>query len=194
MNKLMMATALSAPLVAGAAGFGGYSLAQQKAQSDGYAEVVSVLPVSKNVRVNDPQRECRSVPVTHTSYQRGETSDTGRNVATGSVIGGVIGNQVFRGKNQSAATVAGAAIGGYMGYERAKSRNNNVTPVQTVTYEERCSTVNHYRTETKADGFDVTYRYNGQFFTTRMETPPPARFPVAQQPGGLMPVAVQTAS
>lgn len=181
MNKLMMVSALSAPLVAGAAGFGGYSLAQNKAESDGYAEVVSVLPVNKEVRVAVPNRECRSVPVTYTEYVR-DTSDTGRNVATGSVIGGVIGNQVFRGKNQTAATVAGAAIGGYVGYERAKSRNRDYQPVQKVRYEQQCSTNTSYRTETKADGYDVTYRYNGQFFTTRMDTPPPSRFPVAPQP------------
>lgn len=190
MNKLMMVSALSAPLVAGAAGFGGYTLAQNKVESDGYAEVVSVLPVTKNVRVAEPHRECRSVPVTYTTYQRGQTSDTGRNVAVGSVIGGVVGNQVFRGKNQSAATVAGAAIGGYMGYERAKSRNNDVVPVQQTRYEQQCSTTTSYRTEAKADGYDVTYRYNGQFFTTRMETPPPSRFPVAPQPT-LTPAAMQ---
>lgn len=181
MNKMMIAAAVAAPLASGAAGFGGYKLAQAPAAtSDGMAEVISVLPVSKNVRVADTDRECSSVPVYYSDRVQTDNTDTGRNVAVGSVIGGVVGNQVFRGKSRDEGTLAGAALGGYLGYARAQSVNKPQT-VQRVRYEQQCRTVKQYRTEQQPDGYDVTYRYNGQVFTSRMQTPPPARFPVAVQ-------------
>ena len=42
----------------------------------------------------------------------------------------------------------------------------------------RCHTVRGSRSELQPDGYDVTYRYQGQVYTTRMQNPPPARFPV----------------
>lgn len=180
MNKLMIAGALAAPLAAGAAGYGGYKLAQQDGQvagNDGYAELISAVPVSKPVEVPTSSRECSQVPVTYTQTVAREQTSTPTNVIVGGLIGGVIGNQVVNGSKRDAATVLGAATGGYLGYERAKRKNAPQT-VERVRHEERCRTVKGSRTELQPDGYDVTYRYQGQVFTTRMPTPPPARFPV----------------
>jgi uncharacterized protein YcfJ len=180
MNKLMIAGALAAPLAVGAAGFGGYKIAQgdlQLAADDGYAELISAVPVTKEVQVPTASRECRQVPVTYTQTVRSEQTSVPTNVIVGGLIGGVIGNQVVNGSKRDAATVLGAAAGGYLGYERAKRKNAPQT-VQRTRYEERCDTVKGSRTELQPDGYDVTYRYQGQVYTTRMESPPPARFPV----------------
>jgi uncharacterized protein YcfJ len=180
MNKLMVAGALSVPLAAGAAGFGGYKLAQHQelAENDGFAEVVSVMPVSKTIRVANPQRECSSVPVTYTDRVRTERTSKGKNMLIGGVLGAVAGNQIADdSRHREAATLGGAALGAWGGYEYSDKRNAPRTVTRT-RYEQRCRTVQNYRSETKADGYDVTYRYQGQIFTTRMDTPPPARFPV----------------
>lgn len=179
MNKLMIAGALAAPVAVGAAGFGGYKIAQsgQLAENDGYAELISAVPAMKEVQVPTSREECRQVPVTYTQTVQQERTSTPTNVIVGGLIGGVIGNQVVHGSKRDLATAAGAAAGGYLGYERAK-RKNAPTTVQRTRYEERCDTVQGSRTEMQPDGYDVTYRYQGQVYTTHMETPPPARFPV----------------
>ena len=181
MNKLMIAGAMAAPLAVGAAGFGGYKIAQgelQVAENDGYAELIAAVPVTTEVQVPTSSRECRQVPVTYTQTVQGDRTSTPTNMIVGGLIGGVIGNQVVHGSKRDAATVLGAAAGGYLGYERAKRKNEPQT-VQRTRYEERCNTARGSRTELRSDGYDVTYRYQGQVYTTRMETPPPARFPVA---------------
>jgi uncharacterized protein YcfJ len=181
MNKLMIAGALSAPLVAGAAGFGGYKVAQHQelAQDDGLAEVVAVTPVTKTVRVaTSPSQKCESVPVRYTDQVHTERTSKGKNMLIGTVLGAVAGNQIADdSKHRDAATIGGAALGAWGGYEYSEKRNKPRTVTKT-RYEQRCTTVQNYRSEQKTDGYDVTYRYQGQVFTTRMETPPPARFPV----------------
>jgi uncharacterized protein YcfJ len=180
MNKLMIAGALAAPLAVGAAGFGGYKFAQsdlQLAEDDGYAELISAVPVSKEVQVPTSSRDCRQVPVTYTQTVQKERTSTPTNVIVGGLIGGVIGNQAVHGSKRDLATAAGAAAGGYIGYERARRQNAPET-VQRTRYEERCDTVKGSRTELRQDGYEVTYRYQGQVYTTHMQNPPPARFPV----------------
>lgn len=180
MNKILIASALAAPLAVGAAGFGGYKLAKgdvQQAESDGYAELIAAVPVSKQVQVPTSSRECNSVPVTYNETVEKERTSTPTNVIVGGLIGGVIANQAVNGSKRGAATAVGAATGGYLGYRRAKSKNEPEV-VQRTRYEERCRTVKGSRTELQQEGYDVTYRYQGQVFTKRMQTPPPARFPV----------------
>lgn len=179
MNKILIAGALAAPLAVGAAGYGGYKIAKgdlQLAENDGYAELIAAVPVTTQVQVPTSSRECRTVPVTYNQTVQRERTNTPTNVIVGGLIGGLLGNQV-NGSKRGTATAVGAAAGGYLGYERAKHKNAPETVLRT-RYEERCSTVTGSRTELQQDGYDVTYRYQGQVYTTRMQSPPPARFPV----------------
>jgi uncharacterized protein YcfJ len=140
--------------------------------------VISVSPVMKTVRVAaGPSQRCESVPVTYTERDNNERTSKGKNILIGSVLGAAVGNQVVKGDHREAATLGGAALGAWGGYEYAEKRNQPRTVTKT-RYEQRCTTVQNYRSEQKTDGYDVTYRYQGEIFTTRMETPPPARFPV----------------
>lgn len=59
---------------------------------------------------------CGTVISTHT-YQQKAAHGSGVGIATGAVIGGLLGNQVGRGNGRSLATVAGAVGGGYAGNE-----------------------------------------------------------------------------
>src|SRR5690349_7470794 len=124
MNKLLITSAIAAPLVVGAGAFGGYKVAQMQgdATDDGLAELVSAVPTTTSVQVSTPRRECRSVPVHYTTTERRNRSNETANVVVGAVIGGALGN-VVGGRNRDKTTIAGALVGGYLGHERAARRN-----------------------------------------------------------------------
>jgi outer membrane lipoprotein SlyB len=73
---------------------------------------------------------CGTVVSTHT-YQRAAEHGSGLGIATGAVVGGLLGNHVGGGNGRSLATVAGAVGGGYAGNEIEKrSRTTTVTEVR----------------------------------------------------------------
>lgn len=122
------------------------------------AKVVSSTPIYE--RVNEPRREC------WTEYQRHEVQRSGNNTGgaiIGAVFGGLVGSTVGKGDGRVAAAAVGAATGAVVG-DRIGGRSGG------TRYEERpvehCRTVNSYHQEIV--GYDVTYRYNGRHYTTRM--------------------------
>lgn len=163
-----------------------------------YAKVVDVQPVYKEVRLREPGQECWTEQQEHiigyeTTSRRehyntnhNQTNRPSTNALVGSVIGGVIGNQLGRGHSRSSrtgATVAGAIIGGAIGSEtRAdvqRHRRNNRHQPQTQSrpiYEtrpvERCKRVVESRSEQRLQHYNVTYRYKGRNFTTRLPRDP----------------------
>jgi outer membrane lipoprotein SlyB len=73
---------------------------------------------------------CGTVVSTH-SYQRAAEHGNGLGVATGAVVGGLLGNHVGGGRGRTLATVAGAVGGGYAGNEIEKNvRSNTYTDVR----------------------------------------------------------------
>jgi len=68
---------------------------------------------------------CGTVISTHT-YQQKADHGSGVGIATGAVIGGLLGNQVGHGNGRSLATVAGAVGGGYAGNEIEKRSNKKL--------------------------------------------------------------------
>lgn len=87
----------------------------------------------------------------------------------GAVIGGVVGNQVFRGDGRAFATVAGAVIGGVVGHEVAK--NNHRRGAYPVT-RTRCEIQRNWRTEQRITGWDVAYRFRGRVYHTWLPEQP----------------------
>jgi uncharacterized protein YcfJ len=134
-----------------------------------YAQVLAVAPATKTVRV--PREECRDELVTLTRPTKDPNQITG--TVAGAVIGGVLGNQVGGGDGKKLATVGGAVGGAYAGnkiQEGMQERN---------TYQESqrtCKTVTDRHQE--PDGYDVTYRLNGQEMVVRMDHNPSSRIPV----------------
>ena len=59
-------------------------------------------------------QNCGTVVSAHT-YQRPAAQGSGVGIATGAVVGGLLGNQVGGGNGRTLATVAGAVGGGYAG-------------------------------------------------------------------------------
>lgn len=118
-----------------------------------YAEVVAVDPNMKTVTT--PRQECREQVVTRKKPVKDPHQVTG--TIAGAVIGGVLGNQVGGGSGRDIATATGAVAGGYAGNKiQEKVQDGNTE--QHV--EQICETV--YDTSEVQDGFEVTYRIDGQ--------------------------------
>lgn len=115
------------------------------------AKVLSATPVYQQVQVAKPRRECRQVPA----------DNAGNHVAgtvIGGALGGLVGNQFGRGSGNAAMTALGAIAGAVAG--------NSVASQNDRQYVTQCRTVTDYVTEHQADGYDVTYRYNGRVYHT----------------------------
>jgi outer membrane lipoprotein SlyB len=73
-------------------------------------------------------RNCGTVISTHT-YQKPASKGSGVGIASGAVIGGLLGNQIGHGNGRALATVAGAVGGGYAG-NVVEKRMNSTTVTQ----------------------------------------------------------------
>jgi uncharacterized protein YcfJ len=134
------------------------------------AEVVNVEPITRTVRISVPERECWEEEVTYSDAPI-HAADAARNVFVGGIIGGIIGHQFGSGRGKDAATLAGTLIGASVASDRAK-RRAYASGYERVATEERCRVVHQYQTEERIDGYWVTYRYQGESFTTRMPFDP----------------------
>lgn len=125
-----------------------------------YGTVLSSTPVTAQVAV--PQSQCNDEPALVQQPPSGVGS------LLGAVVGGVVGNQFGSGAGRAAATGLGAVAGSVVG-NNIESANN--PPAATTV--RRCRTVSRY--ENRLVGYDVTYEYNGQRYTTRMAQDPGSR-------------------
>jgi uncharacterized protein YcfJ len=149
------AGAIAATAVAGIAGY-------QIVKTSGYAEVVSVRPVTM------PQVDCRDEQVTRTAPTKDPHQIAG--TVAGAVVGGVVGHQFGSGSGKDVATAAGAVAGGYAGNKvQEKMQAGNTY----TTSERHCVTVGQTIT-----GYDVTYRLEGRQGVVRMDYDPGSRIPV----------------
>jgi len=167
-----------------------------------FAPVISVEPVVREVRQTTPHKECwieqeEQVVIREgstNSYSRSHRSNSsqshsGGDALVGGVIGGVIGNQLGKRSGRGArngATVAGAIIGSVIANEvrgndvnrHRRHRNNqrveSHAPQRVITTRpvEHCRETVKTTYEQRVQAYDVTYRYQGQTFTTRMKRDP----------------------
>ena len=166
MNRSMMiGSIIGAVAVTAVGSWAGF----QALDSRQYAEVVSADPAMK--LVSTPREECHDQVVTTKKPVKDDKQIMG--TVAGAVIGGVLGNQVGGGSGKKIATVAGAAGGAYAGNKVQENIQDNNTEQQVKTV---CSTVYDQREE--QDGFNVTYRLDGQERTVHMDYNPGPRIPV----------------
>lgn len=146
-----------------------------------YAEVVSADPIYRSVRIEQPRRECWDERVVYNERRDdGYWLDNGTaGGLVGAIAGGVVGHQFGSGRGKKAATALGAVIGAGVGQRVAvQNSRRDSSSYERVGYEERCETVNDYRTEQRIDGYDVAYRYGGRVYNTTMPYDPGSRIPV----------------
>jgi uncharacterized protein YcfJ len=132
-----------------------------------HAKVIDVRPVYHRVRVATPQRECWDEQVTH--YDGGR-SDSYTGVIVGGIVGGVVGNQFGRGRGKDAATIAGTLLGASIAHDLGRAPAQPYTTVR-----QHCRVVDHYQEHERLVGYDVSYRYRGELYTTRMDRDPGRR-------------------
>lgn len=133
------------------------------------ARVINVEPVYTTVRISVPYQECYKQEV-RTHRHRG---DKGASTLLGGIIGGAVGHNV--GNHRKGATIAGAIIGAAVGNELGRNRRHRD---EYVRYEDVCETNYSYEEQQRIDGYNVTYRYKGELFTTYMKDRPGKRLRV----------------
>lgn len=152
----------------GLAALPGTAVAREEGpEFEDYARVMNVAPIVE--RVSMPEQRC------HTEYRQ-VTREEDRRVG-GSILGGltgaIVGNQIGRGNGRTAATAVGAITGAVVG-----DRIQNGQGRETVSEEpvQRCQVVDHYQDRTT--GYNVTYKYHGETYTTVMNHDPGNRLRV----------------
>lgn len=138
-----------------------------------YARVVNVEPMRRRVRISEPVRECWDEPVYEADGPL--SSRHAGSTVLGSIIGGVVGNQIGAGRGRDAARIAGVLIGGAIGnnisHERERQRGN----YGDERLVERCEVRYRDSWDERIDGYLVTYEYGGRDYTTRMPYDPGER-------------------
>lgn len=139
------------------------------------ARVTHVNPVVKTYEHRNPVENCHYEQV---AYQ--EAVPTGRKSHTGTilgaVIGGALGNELgHRKHNKQYGAAIGALLGGSIGRDVSRKPQQYVTKYRD---ERVCNTTTEISVEERVVGYDVSYRYQGQTYTTRMNRDPGDRLQV----------------
>ena len=155
---------LTAVAAAAVTGFTPYA-----AQAAELATVLSSTPVTAQVPVS--RQQCVQ------GEQYVQQAPSGVGAVIGAIAGGVLGNSVGGGFGRAAATGLGVVAGSVVGNQVEANGN----PVSAVPVQ-RCQTVTSY--ENRVVGYDVTYDYAGQHYSTRMARDPGRQFAVDVRPAG----------
>lgn len=131
--------------------------------------VIETIPLIRTVEISTPRDYCHEeeVVVEHRDHDYGSRTP----VVISTIIGGAIGNAVGHGKsNRRVGTVVGAVLGHSIGRDIIRDRPSGVTREYQLV--ERCETVYESHTEERVTGYQVTYEYNGQVRSIRMDRDP----------------------
>ncbi len=148
-------------------GHGGKGKARQT-----FAKVVAVEPITESIAQRIPHQQCWTEQIRYQAPSGGSGSNTA--AIFGGIVGAAIGNSIGRGHhrdNKNIKTLAGGLLGAAIGNDiGAQNRGRN----SRVEYrdEQRCSTEYETRWEQKIIGYNVTYRYRGETYNTRMDYDP----------------------
>lgn len=138
-----------------------------------YARVVDVQPIVRYVTVTTPVKECWDE---QREYVHDRRASSAGSTFLGAILGGVIGHQFGSGRGNDAATAAGAMIGAAIGSDSARQAGRRGYERETYTRPVRRCQTNYTSTEEeRIDGYNVTYRYHGQKYRTRMPYDPGER-------------------
>ena len=127
-----------------------------------YARVVDVAPIVRHVTVSTPQRECWDETV-----YREPNRGTGAVIA-GGIIGGAVGHQFGSGRGKDGATLLGALVGSTVAHNVVQRQPYE--PVADTV--QRCEVHDEVHEEERIEGYNVTYEYDGQRYTTRTREHP----------------------
>lgn len=135
---------------------------------NGEARVISTTERYVTVREVRPTEECREVQVNSSGSTSSHTPEL-----LGAILGGAIGKE-FDDSSDAGALIGGllgASIASDMEKKNAKNKGSSRTEIQ-------CATVNREVEVRRVDGYDVTYEYDGNLFTYKMNYYPGTTIPV----------------
>lgn len=133
------------------------------------ARVVEVVPQYREIRVSNPVRDCKQVPVTTVHRQEAKKSPGG--MLVGGLLGAAIGHQIGGGDGRKLATAVGTIVGANIGHEAANSDRHD-TYTEHTTLQESCEYYDEVSYDRQFDGYKVSYRYRGNTYTTVMDEDP----------------------
>lgn len=133
-----------------------------------YAEVLRVDPIIQTYDRPVQRDQCWREPVRYREPARYRQARNDRTPAIlGAIVGGAIGSQFGSGSGRDAATAAGALLGYHsVRDDQRRSGGYYDSGREYVRYEQRCQVNTEYFREERVTGYDVTYRFNGQVYTT----------------------------
>lgn len=139
-----------------------------------YAKVIKVKPIYREIRVSNPVKECWNEPVTYSTggYSHPKSAS---GMAVGGVLGGVIGHQVGKGRGKKLATALGAIIGAGIGHNAVNGHASSNQRHSYTEYQEHCEVNHQVSYDEVVDGYDVTYRYQGEKYHLEMPYRPGKR-------------------
>ena len=128
------------------------------------AIVLDSEPIYETVEVNRPEERCWNERVAY----RGDGYRSYTPPVVGGIIGGIIGNQFGHGGRRKAYTVAGTLLGASVG----RDIQHRAHKPRRAVVERHCELVDRYTTEETVVGYRVKYRYRGQTYYMRTDSPP----------------------
>ena len=134
-----------------------------------HARVLNVDPITETLTHRVPTETCWTERVRYES--RGDHSYTPSII--GGILGAAVGNSLGHKRhktNRAIKAVALGALGASIGNEI--SRNHNRSSAVTYRNEERCEVTYDTSYEEQIVGYDVTYRYRGETYHTKMDYDP----------------------
>ena len=141
-----------------------------------YARVLSSEPIYETFEHRIPQESCWIETVREERPKRGRSHTP---TIVGGIIGGAIGNAVGSGdKNKKIGAVVGSVLGMSIGSDISRKHGRDNIDIQYRDVE-RCETHYNIQRESKLTGYDVTYKYRGNIYTTSMSNEPGKRIKVA---------------
>jgi uncharacterized protein YcfJ len=150
-----------AKLIIAALGVATLPLAQA-ADFEDFGRVVRVEPRLEQVRT--PRQECRTEYVQVPVQQERNAGGT----IVGGIAGALLGSQIGGGNGKVAASAAGAIAGAMVG-DRVQNNGRQGSSVQEQAVQQ-CRTVE--AVESRTAGYNVTYEYRGQNYTSLMRNDP----------------------
>ena len=182
MNKLLISlTAMAAIALSSNAMADSKRFNDRHDQHYTYARVVQVEPIYKTVRIGYSEKQCgqQETPVKHQVNHVAPEQ-----LLLGGLIGGVIGHELGRNHNQELATVTGVVTGAMIG--TAIAHNAAAQYYHDGAYrpqtQQHCRIETRYRTEKQFEGYEVTYRYKGERYTTHTRGHPGKLIRISVEP------------
>ena len=128
------------------------------------ARVIKSKPIYKTITKRIPYQECweESVPVQryNSRYERRDENPLG--LLIGSVAGGIIGNQVGKGRGKTVATAGGALIGGMVGHNVSRKNHHRRDSYTSYENKQRCVTRYNEDQAEKFMGYKNIANYKGK--------------------------------